>query len=198
MRSDSPQDPHQDTQEGEECQRVERIRAGDEAAFERLFHTFYEDLCRFASQYVSASDVVKDLVQDVFFNVWERRRALDAQQSIQAYLYKAVRNEALKHLNRQRVRKQQGKPQQELRERSLQGSPEQALWNKELEAEAQKALDALPERRRRIFMLSREHDLTYAEIADLLDISIKTVETQMGRALGFLEKRLDEVLSVTV
>lgn len=196
MRSDSPQDPHQDTQEGEECQRVERIRAGDEAAFERLFHTFYEDLCRFASQYVSASDVVEDLVQDVFFNVWERRRALDAQQSIQAYLYKAVRNEALKHLNQQRVRKQQGKPQQELRERSLQGSPEQALWNKELEAEAQKALDALPERRRRIFMLSREHDLTYAEIADLLDISVKTVETQMGRALGFLEERLDEVLSV--
>ena len=198
MWSDSPQDPHQDPQEGEEGQWVERIRAGDEAAFERLFHTFYEDLCRFASQYVSASDVVEDLVQDVFFNVWERRRALDAQQSIQAYLYKAVRNEALKHLNRQRVRKQQGKPQQELRERSLQGSPEQALWNKELEAEAQKALDALPERRRRIFMLSREHDLTYAEIADLLDISVKTVETQMGRALGFLEERLDEVLSVTV
>lgn len=174
---------------------LKRIRDGDEAAFERLFHAYYEDLCQFATQYISSSEEVEDLVQDIFFSIWKRRQALDPQQSIRGYLYNATRNESYKRLNRKKRRSTSSEAQKELQERSLEGSPEQMLRNKELEAEAQKALQALPERRREIFLLSRQHGLTYAEIADLLNISIKTVETQMGRALSSLEEHFPSLVS---
>ena len=69
------------------------------------------------------------------------------------------------------------------------------MQHNELKAEMWKALDALPDRRREVFLLSRRHELTYAEIAELLDISVKTVETQMGRALQFLEEQFPTLLS---
>lgn len=166
--------------------------AGNEDAFEHLFLAYYEGLCRFATQYISSAEAVEDLVQDIFFRVWKRRHELDPEGNVRAYLYQATRNEALKHANRQRVRGRRG-TEQELQDYPSQVTPKRAVRQREIEAEVQKALNALPERRREIFLLSRRHGLTYAEIAVLLDISIKTVETQVGRALRFLEKRLDHV-----
>jgi RNA polymerase sigma-70 factor (ECF subfamily) len=171
---------------------LRRMQGGDERAFEHLFLCYYDALCRFASRYVSSSDAVEDLVQDVFFSVWQRREALDPQQSLRAYLYKATRNEALKHLDRQ---ERWPRAQREVRERSLRGQPGEKMQHNELKAEMWKALDALPDRRREVFLLSRRHELTYAEIAELLDISVKTVETQMGRALQFLEEQFPTLLS---
>lgn len=171
---------------------LRRMQGGDEEAFEHLFLCYYDALCRFASRYVSSSDAVEDLVQDVFFSVWQRREALDPQQSLRAYLYKATRNEALKHLDRQ---ERWARAQREVRERSLRRQPGEKMQHNELKAEMWKALDALPDRRREVFLLSRRHELTYAEIAELLDISVKTVETQMGRALQFLEEQFPTLLS---
>ena len=171
---------------------LRRMQGGDERAFEHLFLCYYDALCRFASRYVSSSDAVEDLVQDVFFSVWQRREALDPQQSLRAYLYKATRNEALKRLDRQ---ERWPRTQREVRERFLRGQPGEKMKHNELKAEMWKALDALPDRRREVFLLSRRHELTYAEIAELMDISVKTVETQMGRALQFLEEQFPTLLS---
>jgi len=176
----------------QERQWVREMQAGSEEAFERLFLAYYEDLCAFAAQYVSSSEKVEDLVQDVFLQVWERREVLDPEQSIQAYLYKSTRNGALKRLNREA---RWPTVQQELQDRSLRGRPGEELAHSEVEADVWEAVDALPDRRREIFLLSRQHHLTYAEIADLLDISVKTVETQMGRALGFLEEEVAKLIS---
>lgn len=173
---------------------LKRMRNGDEAAFEQLFRAYYEDLCQFATRYLSSTEEIEDLVQEIFVSVWKRRQALDPQQSIRGYLYSATRNEALKHLNQKKRQFNVSDTQQAFQERSLRGSPEKVLRNKELETEAQEALRALPERRREIFLLSRQHGLTYAEIAELLNISIKTVETQMGRALSTLEEHFSALL----
>ena len=175
------------------------VRRGEEAAFEALFLAYYEDLCHFASQYVSHG-VVEDLVQSIFLSLWRRREDLSAGLNLRAYLHKAVRNKALGHLDRRRVRERPS-TQEVLRRQMLekqrgQEGPEEALRRRKLEAAVQEALEALPERRRQVFTLSRESGLTYAEIAELLGISIKTVETQMGRALRFLERRLSRFLSV--
>lgn len=186
--------PDCDHRERDRCW-LRRICRGDEEAFEALFLAYYTDLCRFAARYVSSSDVVEDLIQDIFLSVWKRRETLDPQQNIRAYLYKATRNEAFKHLNRKRVRKRY-RDRRAGEELPVRAGPEEAFRHRELEVAVQEALDALPERRCHIFVLSRQHGLTYAEIADLLDISIKTVETQMGRALRMLEKHLSKFLSV--
>ena len=174
---------------------VKEMQNGREDAFERLFLAYYDDLCAFASQYVSSSQDVEDLVQEVFLSVWERRKALDPQQSIRAYLYKATRNGALKNLNREQ---RWPTVQRELQEHSLRGRPGEQLEHSEVEADVWEAVNALPERRREIFLLSRQHGLTYAEVAELLDISIKTVETQMGRALRYLEEELPELVRSNV
>lgn len=169
---------------------VREMQQGGEEAFERLFLAYYDDLCAFAADYVSSPEEAEDLVQNVFVRVWERREALDPQKSIRAYLFKSTRNGALKSLNREQ---RWPTVQRELQEHSLRGRPGKEVEFSEMEASVWEAVNALPERRREIFLLSRRHDLTYAEIAELLDISVKTVETQMGRALGFLEEKMTEV-----
>ena len=174
---------------------VERIRQGDRRAFERGFRRHYEALCRFARGYVDRLSVAEDLVQEVFLDVWtERRRLKDVERSLKAYLYGMTRHRALKHLRRERVRTE-GAARGDLRRAVPAAVPDEAddaLHHEELERRAQQAIDALPERRRQIFLLSRRHEMTYAEIAEALDISVKTVETQMSRALRFLRERLKD------
>lgn len=181
-------------------QRAERIRNGDRWAFERLFRAHYEALCRFALGYTDRRNVAEDLVQDVFFDLWKKRRTLaEIEHSLEAYLYEMTRRHALKHLRRGRVRAKWAARGDDLRRAVPAVVPERAddaLEHRELEEEARRAVQALPARRRRIFMLSRRHGLTYAEIAEALGISTKTVETQMSRALKFLRERLAGFSSV--
>lgn len=173
----------------------ELIRAGDRSAFERLFRLHYETLCRFALDYVDHLRIAEDLVQDVFFDLWKERRTLDVERSLKAYLYGATRHRALKHLRREQVREKWA-VNGDLRKAAPSGRPDQAggmVERKEQRQEVKEAIEALPEKRRQIFRLSRHHELTYSEIAVALDISIKTVETQMSRALKFLRERLESL-----
>lgn len=173
---------------------AERIRQGDREAFKELFQAHYDALCRYACRYVASLEVAEDLVQEVFFDLWKRRSTWHPEHSPKAFLFGAVRNQTLKHQRRSRGSTQVLNGQQEiLQEVSSQGSPARSLRSRELTERGQQAINELPERRRHIFILSRKHGLTYAEIAIALDISVKTVETQMGRALQHLRNRLSEV-----
>lgn len=178
--------------EGEQ-QRIDRLRNGDREAFEHLFRQYYEVLCRFALDYVDPLRVAEDLVQDVFFELWKGRNTLEVECSLKAYLYAAVRHRALKHLRRKQTRNrwaENGDLEKSVPTR-VPDRPEEALEHEEQKREVKQAIEALPKRRRRIFILSRRNDLTYSEIASALDISIKTVETQMSRALKFLRKKTE-------
>lgn len=174
------------------CKLAVRIRRGDRDAFKELFHRHYDALCRYACGYVRSLEIAEDLVQEVFFDLWKRRRAWHPEHSPKAFLYGAVRNQTLKHRRRVRNRRQV-RGREVLGELNAEGGPEQSFRDRELSGIARRAIGELPERRRHIFMLSRRHGLTYAEIAVALDISVKTVETQMGRALRHLRDRLSGV-----
>lgn len=179
--------------QGQDQQKIEHLRSGDRSVFERLFRRQYESLCRFALSYVEKLRVAEDLVQDVFFELWKDRRDLDPDTSLQAYLYGMTRHRALKYLRRERVRERWAESG-DRRKAVPSAAPEQAeevLCFQERRREVERALQALPEQRRRIFVLSRRHDLTYSEIGVALDISVKTVETQMSRALKALRERLE-------
>jgi RNA polymerase sigma-70 factor (ECF subfamily) len=183
---------HQD-HDGRDQQWARKIREGDRAAFEALFHAYYGSLCDFAWQYVRSEDIVEELVQDIFLYVWERRADWLPQGTVRSYLYRAVYNKSLNHLKHRRIEKQW---EVQHREDEPSETPEDALSFKELSDAIQASLDALPERRRHVFLLSRQHNMTYAEIAEMLGISIKTVETQMGRALQSMRERLAAFLSL--
>lgn len=170
-----------------------RIRSGDHAAFAELFRTYHEPLCAFAYSYVGSADVARDLVQDVFANLWRIRETWQPDGTVRAYLYRAVRNGTISYHEHRAV-----EMNHRTTYRPLTNGPSTPLENlsfSELAAEIQDAIRELPERRQQIFVLNRIHRLTYAEIASALGISENTVDTQMRRALQTLRDRFEAYLS---
>lgn len=168
---------------------VERIRSGDEEAFEALFHAFYDRLVEFVRLYAVVTSMAEDLVQNIFLDIWRRREDWYPRGALKAYLYGAARNKALEHLRNRRTARHYSYLLKEEQFVSRDG-PEADLRFTELEHAVRRAIEELPERRRLVFKLSRQHDLTYAEIATLLGISVNTVENQMVHAIRFLRRRL--------
>lgn len=168
---------------------AERIRAGDSEAFSTLFQSTYPNLCALAARRVGSPEIAEELVQDVFLRIWERRQTLDPEQSVTRYLYRAARNAAMNHLKHRRV-SERFQAQASPGVGSSRVTPEDHLGYAELLEAAQEAIEELPDRCREIFLLSRQSHLKYSEIAQLLGLSVKTVETQMGRALKALRTRL--------
>lgn len=159
-----------------------RVRDGDREAFEQLFHLHFAPLSRFAASLVRDQSAAEDLVQDTMVALWLSRERLPVADSPRAYLYRAVRNRALNAIRHDRV-VQRFESAIDPTEPTLAAGGDDEMAGRDAVAAAARAIDALPPRCREIFLLSREHNLSYADIARTLDISVKTVETQMGRAL---------------
>lgn len=161
--------------------RLERIRAGDIAEFEGVFREMAPSLRVYIARYVGAREIAEDLVQDLFLTLWRNREALDIHAPIAHYLFTAARNRALNHLKHERVvTRFQRAPML-----AAEYAPvaDEALLEAELARRIQEAIERLPKRARLIFTMSRQRKMTYQQIAQELDLSVKTIETQMGRAL---------------
>jgi RNA polymerase sigma-70 factor, ECF subfamily len=167
---------------------LKRIQAGDEGAYDTAFRAWYPVLVRVAGSLLRDDDAAEEVAQDVMVELWRRRHLIDAAISLRAYLLRSVRNRSLNHLRHLRVRRQS-----ETEVEALYDSPigsDQPIAAKELSEAVQIALNELPPRCREVFELSRVSGLKYAEIAEALGISPKTVEAQMGKALRILRERL--------
>ncbi|MGH7718894.1 MAG: RNA polymerase sigma-70 factor [Gemmatimonadaceae bacterium] len=181
--------PHRLEHQGSEW--IEQIRQGDEVAFEALFRAFAPGLCAFIARYVGSRAIAEELVQDLFLSLWRKRSELVVRQAVTTYLFTAARNRALNYLGRERTAKQW---RASLR-RADDPDPSAPSEGELLEMlELQDAIERLPARCRLIFTLNRQQEMTYGEIATSLGLSIKTVETQMGRALKALRGRLKPLL----
>ena len=169
------------------------IQSGDTASFEMLFKTHYDPLCRFALSYLQDPDDAEETVQGVFIGFWEKRKTIQVDASLKAYLYRSVRNACLNEIKRVKVRKLHADSMMVEGEPQSQPSDHLAI-RQELEEKIQEALQALPEQCRLIFKMSRFEELKYQEIADQLNLSIKTVENQMGKALKIMRTQLKDYL----
>ena len=167
---------------------LSRIQAGDQEAFAALFNSFHGPLCAFVYRYLAVRELAEEIVQDVFLYIWDRRETW-LPSSIKAYLFTAARNGALSYLRHQHVVEQRGADSIQLFSGSV-PSVEDQLDASELVRAVQSAVNRLPTRCRLIFTLHREQGLKYSEIAEVLKLSPKTVEVQMGRALKSLRKSL--------
>jgi RNA polymerase sigma-70 factor (ECF subfamily) len=142
---------------------------------------------------VDDADTAEEIVQSTFARLWEKRGSLHIEESGQAYLYRAVYNASLNHLEHQKVKaKYYAHAMREGESGDDSGATESRV--RALEARLESALRKLPEACRTIFQLSRFEELKYREIADRLGLSVKTVETQMSKALRILRVELAEFL----
>lgn len=161
--------------------------------FEELFRQHHKVLCNLAFNIVRDEDVAKDVVQEVFFKLWNNRKTIDLEQQIKHYLFKATAHTSLNHLrfNKKIVRLDNGMP---LVEVAAFASNDGQNY-KELELRVRRAIEKLPPRCKTIYILSRHEGLRYAEIAEVLQVSHKTVENQMGIALQKLREELKPFLT---
>ena len=170
-----------------------RLSKRDEAAFEQVFKTHYKNLHAYAFTILKDEDEAEEMVQQVFFKLWERSEHLSFSGPIAAYLYRAVHNESLNFIKHQKVKAgHQLHVAYSMKNKTEQASPK--MIRKELENKFREALNELPEQCRTVFQLSRFEDMKYKEIADKLDISVKTVENHMGKALKLLRTKLVDFL----
>lgn len=167
---------------------LERLRQGDETAFDAIFRAWYPSLVRAAESIVQSRAVAEEVVQDVMLELWRRRESLARDSSPQAYLFQSTRNRALNHVRHERVERR-GEPEA-VGLAAVNASAPAQLVEEEIEVALRSAVSELPARCREVFELSRTHGLKYAEIATVLGISVKTVEAQMGKALRTLREKL--------
>ncbi len=175
-----------------ESELVSRIRDDDATAFEKLFFAYCQPLIDFTRRFVQDTASAENIVQDVFLKIWMTRKQLNPSSNIRSFLYTIAKNEALKQLRHEDVRRQSTAELRSSSARIL--TPEETVSQQEIGTSIRQAIGELPEQCRIIFSMNRFDRFTYAEIAEIMDLSIKTVETQMGRALEALRKRLRHLL----
>jgi len=172
----------------DERELLDRLRRGDDAAYEAIFRQWYAPLVATTAALLREREPAEEVVQDVMLELWRRRESLTLEQSLRAYLFQASRNRALNYLRRLRV-----ETRGEGTIAAAMPTPDQAdseVREEELRIAIQSAIAGLPDRCREVFELSRIHGLKYAEIATSLGISVKTVEAQMGKALRVMREKL--------
>ena len=174
---------------------VEALRAGQESALDTLFRTHYAYLCQSVYRVLPDRNMAEDLVQEVFYELWRKRENLHIQQSVRAYLRRAAVNKTLNYIRDQRllVEDEESMP---LGVASTQPGAVQQMEVQELKEQMYAAIDALPERCRLVFVLSRFEHLSNKDIADQLTVSVKTVENQMTKALKILRSAMGDYLTV--
>jgi len=166
---------------------IDPHEADERAAFETIFRSHYQALVGFGARYTGSVATAEEVVQEVFLSLWRQRDTMPPADKLGPYLYRAVHNRALNVVRHDRIIRIRNS---EFVDPPLSPAADEKLLREEAERIVQAAVDRLPERCRLIFILSREQKLTYAQIAEVAGVSIKTVETQMGRALRSLRNSL--------
>ena len=163
----------------------------DHEAFKKLFFEFYHSLCVFAGRYIISPDICEDIVQDVFFNIWKNRKSLNIHSSFRNFLVTSVKNSCTDHLRKESSHNKYIENQTST---STSPSPIDVYTTNELQEMLQSALDKLPQNIQSAFDMSRNKNMTYKEIALEMDISPKTVESYISRALKTLREELKDYL----
>ena len=170
---------------------IRRIRQGDKQEFEKLFRSSYVSLVRYAKRILKDHDTAEEIVQDLFFRLWQDRGNLTIESSLNGYLFRSVHNRSLHFIEHQKVVDRHAGEIAASADQTAEPVTE-AIYYSELQSKVARVLERLPERCSVIFRMSRFEGLKYNEIAEKLSVSLKTVEANMGKALKEFRKALAE------
>ena len=170
---------------------IGRIRQGDIKQFEALFRSSYASLVKYAKTLIKDHDTAEEIVQELFFRLWQNKEKIQIVSSLNGYLFRSVHNRCLHYIEHLKVVERH---EQEISFEHSSGaeSPAEVLQYKELQAKIARTIEKLPERCGQIFCMNRFEGLKYSEIAEKLSVSVKTVEANMGKALKEFRKALAE------
>lgn len=171
--------------------RLDTAGGMDHQVFERLFREYFPPLMAFSRRILGDEDDAREVVHQVFIKLWEKRGDIDLSTSLKSYLFTAVNNRSLNV-----IRDRKKFTREEMPEGVGEWDVSAELESMELEEKIRGVIDSLPERCRVIFELNRFDGLKYSEIASQLDISVKTVENQMSKALKILREQLAKYLTI--
>lgn len=158
------------------------IENDDQKAFEALFHIYYSSLCNFSFRFLGDQNLAEEAVSETFVKLWVKRGEIAINKSFQAYLYTSVRNQSI-DLLRKYGNNKRNFVQYDLDIQTQNYSPEEEMQFQQLSENIEKGIEELPKQCKKIFLMSRDNQYSYQEIADKLGISLKTVKTQMYRAV---------------
>lgn len=172
---------------------IKNLQEGKESAYEALFKTYYTELVMHANRYLYDMEASKEIVQDLFVNIYEKRNNLDINSSLKSYLYRSVQNRSINYINAQKTKE---KYASYIKHRKFQeeNSIEKALNVAELENALYDAIGELPPKCRMIFKMNRFEGFSNGEIAERLELSKRTVETQITKALKILRTKMQPFL----
>ena len=172
----------------DERQIFEAIKMDDARAYEKIFRAYYRPMTAYAFRFVGNLPESESIVQDVFLRLWQKRRDITIASSLMHYLFRSVKNNCINFMEHERIKtRYQAFVVQSEHDRNDYSEffPDPDLMNR-----IESAISALPPKRQEIFRLAREEGLKYREIAEKLELSVKTVETQMSLALKQLRESL--------
>ena len=166
-----------------ELSMISSLKTGDEKAFNYIFQTYYSDLFSYANKILNDKEEAKEVLQNVYFKLWEKRNKLDINRSVKCYLFKSIYNECMNKIKHQKIHY---KVVSELQTKSFEETNENKInfcGKTELVSMVKETINLLPPKCKTVFILSRVHQLKNKEIAKQLNISHKTVENHITKAL---------------
>ncbi|OFX47869.1 MAG: hypothetical protein A2046_02830 [Bacteroidetes bacterium GWA2_30_7] len=178
----------------EQTQNIEKL---DKKSFEILFKQYFSALCQFARKYVRDLDTSKEIVHDCFVSFWDKRDTIDLSKPVKTYLFTTVHNKCLNHI-RNNKKFDQNVENFELLDLSYHYNASDSLVEQEISSQINTAIESLPEKCKEIFKMSRFEEMKYKDIAEKLNLSIKTVEAQMSKALQVMRTSLSEYISALI
>jgi RNA polymerase sigma-70 factor (ECF subfamily) len=170
----------------------QRIASGDQPAFEGLYRLFFPRLQGFAMMYLHKKELAEEVVNDVMLKIWNKRSDILLIENIETYLFTAVRNHSLNHLAQFSHYHVVYEPENGTMEVINLNDPSRLLEWKEIHHRLNLAIETLPDQCRTVFKLIREEGFRYKEVAEILGVSPRTVETQLFRAV----KKLDKIIEM--
>lgn len=166
-----------------------QLAAGSEAAYQQLFKTLFRDLCGYAYHIIPDIDSAKDIVQDVFVSLWVNRSEAEKIGALKAYLYRCVYHACIKKLEHQKVR-QRYYSESEYQLKMIQFEDFESSYEESPLGDVYAAIEQLPEKNREVFKLRFIDGLNTKQVSEQLDITPRTVETHISKALKFLRENL--------
>ncbi len=170
----------------------EDLKSGDVDAYESIFKKYYRPLVVFAIKYINNTETAKEIVQDFFVKLYEKRYSINIDTSLKSYLYKSVYNACLNYISQNETRNRHFKNMASQTEDSVIDDHVAAV---ELQNRIYECIESMPEQCKKIFKMNRLEGLKNEQIAQKLNLSKRTVETQISKALKILRKELNDYVS---